>query len=280
MKNTCNIRTVDPKTLSQYELEKINEVTQDMWAHSIGELVQCTCCNKMISKQDVFWHLEKEIYDKTVKNIMEILSISEIPCIECWQETKFIYWEAHVENIKERLYQSQDSFLVLCENQQGEIVGYEEGYVDSLENIFRRELAYHYEAIWLPEIQQRVHNILWHNPEQMFVLSSIGMRNPYSSFFTLFELFKHFAINIPEKYRWLHGISELDMNNNLNFLSDLLGSTSLWIIEDTDLKNKIINTGKDYQSNLIVISDVVEKYKYFLSGWIKNFLKLSKANKA
>lgn len=276
MKTNVSVRVINPKGLSEWDFERLNEVSQDMWAQSIWELVQCKCCQKMMSKQDIFWHLEKEIYDETVKKILQILGISEISCVECSGKTRFIYPDEHVENIKERLLQSEESFLVVCENNAWEIVWYEEWYIDCLENIFSREFAYHYEKVGLWEIQQRVQSILWYYPEKMFVLSSIWLIHKYSSFFTLFELFKYFAIHIPEKHNELHGISELDKNNNLNFLSSCMGNISLGIYENEDLRKKIVNTGKNYKSNLVLIENIVSKYKYFLSGWVKNFLKLTK----
>lgn len=276
MKNSCTVRSVNPKDLTQWDFERLNEVTQDMWAHGIWELVQCSCCNKMMSKQDIFWHLEKEVYDETVKKIMWILSMSEIPCISCGGKTKFIYGEDHVENIKERLLESEESFLVVCENKTWELVWYEEWYVDSLENIFRRELAYHYEVIWVDEIKRRIENIIGYNPEKLLVLSSIWILNKYSNFFTLFEILKHFAINMPDRLSNLVAISELDMNNNMNFLFQMTENISLWIHKDPQLQQKIINTWKNYQSNLILILNVVQQYKYYLSGGIKNFLKLTR----
>ncbi|MGE4443454.1 MAG: hypothetical protein AB7E37_00495 [Candidatus Altimarinota bacterium] len=276
MKNTCTVRAVNPRDLTQGDFEKLNEVTQDMWAHGIGELVQCKCCNKMMSKQDIFGHLEKEVYDETVKKIMGILSMSEIACISCGGDTKFIYGEDHVENIKERLLQSEESFLVVCENETGELVGYEEGYVDSLENIFKRELAYHYEVIGVDEIKKRIENIIGYNPEKLLVLSSIGILNKYSNFFTIFEILKHFAINMPDKYKGMYGISELDINNNLDFLSKHLGTISLGIYEDPELREKIVNTGDGYKSNLVLFPDVVDKYKYYLSNGVKAFMKLTR----
>ena len=73
--NTLSLRmeAVDPKRLTVREFEQINDVTQDMWAFGIGELVQCECCSEVFSKQDIFGHLTKELYVKTVTKIMNIL---------------------------------------------------------------------------------------------------------------------------------------------------------------------------------------------------------------
>lgn len=276
MKNTCTIRSIDPKLLTQSQYKRLNEVTQDMWAEGIWEFVQCNCCQKMMSKQDIFWHLKKEIYDETVESIMNLLGIDKIPCIDCQWDTKFIYGKEHVNNIKERLMESQDSFLVVCENQKWEIVWYEEWYIDTIENIFQRELAYHYSEIGIEEIKKRIDTILGYTPETMLVLSSIGLLQKYVSFFTLFEILKNFALTIPEKYNSVPGITELDKNNNLNMVSEVIGSISLWIHDDPILKNKITNTGNWYQSNLTLVPEAWERYKHYLSWWAKNFLKFAR----
>ena len=43
----------------------------------------------------------------------------------------------------------------------------------------------------------------------------------------------------PEKYNKVPGITELDKNNNLNMVSEVIGSISLGIHDDTILRNKI-----------------------------------------
>ena len=60
-----------------------------------------------------------------------------------------------------------------------------------MENIFNRELAYHYSEIWLPEIKKRVFNILWETPENMLVLSSIWFIHKYANFYNLYEIIKN-----------------------------------------------------------------------------------------
>lgn len=277
MKNSLNVRAVNPKTLSETDFIRLNEVTQDLWAHGIWELVQCNHCQKMHSKQDIFWHLAKDLYDETVQKIMNVLEIDEIACPNCSWDTHFIYPKSHVENIKERLLQSQESFLVVCENEREEIVGYEEWYIDSMDAIFQRELAYHYKDIGIDEIKHRIAHILWYSPENMFVLSSIGILNKYVSFFTLFDILKHFSIAIPEAYAHLDAITELDKKNNLNMVSEAIGCKSLWIHDDPILKTKITNTGNGYESNLTIVPEAGNRYKHFFSKGPKHFLKLSRS---
>ncbi len=279
MKKNITVQSLAPRELSQWDFERLNEVTQDMWAEWIWEFVQCQCCHTMMSKKDIFWHLEKEIYDETVQKIMWILSLHEIPCISCGWKTKFIYGHEHVEKIQERLLKSEESFLVVCKNDVWEIVWYEEGYFDTLENIFSREFAYHYEEIWLPEIQKRIQNILWYTPEKMFVMSSIWFLQSYISFFTLFEVLKEFALHLPERHLFTPAITEVDEKNSLHMVTQVMGWISLWFQESSYWREKIINTGTGYKSHLKVIPEVGRNYKHYLSWGVKHFLALSKAQK-
>lgn len=209
---------------------------------------------------------------------MSILDIKEIPCIECWNETKFIYGEEHVENIKDRLLNSQQAFLSVCENENWKIVWYEEWYIDKFENIFNRELAYHYSDIWLVEIKKRVSNILWETPENMLVLSSIWFIHKYANFYNLYEIMKNFSLSIPDKLINEHWITELDKRNALNKIWESMWSISLWIYDDENLRNKITNTWNWYQSNLTIVPSVWKTYRKFTSDWARGFLKMVNNN--
>lgn len=276
MKTTTTIRSIDPKLLTQSQFQRLNEVTQDMWAEGIWEFVQCNCCQKMMSKQDIFWHLEKEVYDETVKKIMWILSINEIPCISCGWETKFVYWKDNVETIRERLLKSSDSFLVIWENSLWDIIWYMDGYVNPLESIYKRELLYHYEDIGFPEINKRVEKILWKIPENMISFSSMWLLWGYANFFTIFHMYKHFSQTVPLEYLQTPGITELDKNNNLYFIYKNMLSKSLGISENEELKIKIKNTWVNYESDIVIFEHPLKNFLEQFSHWIKHFLKMTR----
>lgn len=96
------IRTeaVNPHILTVSDFTAINEVTQDMWTYGIGELAQCHTCEKILSKKDVFWNLSKDIYEKTVTKIMNILWMENIICPSCKWETKLIYGPENILKYK------------------------------------------------------------------------------------------------------------------------------------------------------------------------------------
>ena len=101
----------------------------------------------MLSKEAIFGHLSRELQEKTVARIMNILDMGAIDCTACGGDTRFIYGSENVEKIRDRVLKSTDSFLVLATNAIGEIVGFEEGYVGNIQRIFDLDLSLHYRDI-------------------------------------------------------------------------------------------------------------------------------------
>ena len=266
------IETVNPQVLSFADFTAINEVTQDMWAYGIWELSQCTSCSKMLSKQEVFWHFPRHIYEKTVAKIMQILWVTQIPCPCCGSETKLVYGKENILNIQERLLES-DSFLLLCRNHEGEIVGYMDGYIDSLETIFRREFHYHYSNIGYSIVREQVNTILEYSPPDMISFSSMGLSEKYTNFFLIFNMLSEFFRAIPERCINMPGITELDKNNNLYGIYKIMWSRSLEIWNIPHLKDKISNTGENYKSDIVVFPDPIRQAKEKFLAWIKIFLR-------
>ncbi|NDK19981.1 hypothetical protein GW819_04010 [Candidatus Gracilibacteria bacterium] len=271
-KQNLEIRSVNPKTLSLSELRSINEVTQDMWAYGIGEFAQCECCGEMISKKDIFGNLSKDIYMNTTAKIMEILGINDIKCTKCEGKTKLIYGTENIKNIQERLMESE-SFLVVCRDKKGEIVGYMDGYIDSLDTIFRRELHYHYSEIGFRIVRERVGEILGDIPPVMMSFSSMGLIEKYMNFFTIFNMLNEFFRTIPEEYTEALGITELDKKNNLYGIYKTIGSRSLGLRNIPELHGKICNTGKEYESDIVVFRDPIIQAKERFSAGIREFLR-------
>ncbi|MDD4152017.1 MAG: hypothetical protein PHR68_05360, partial [Candidatus Gracilibacteria bacterium] len=113
--NSNIIESVNPKTLSKKDLEKIVEIEQDMWAREdgLGEYIKCECCNKIYSKEDVFGHLSKEIKIQTIKKIEEIIDF-DIVCPDCKGQVKSIYdREEYIESVLDRYKNTIESFLTV-----------------------------------------------------------------------------------------------------------------------------------------------------------------------
>lgn len=277
MKQNLNIKNVNPYDLSERDFTRLNEITQDMWAEWIWEFVQCKCCWKMMGKKDIFWHLSKDVYDRTVKQIMAILKVKEISCIYCKWETDLVYGDDNTQNIKARLLDSEHSTLIVCENSSWEIVWYMDWYVDDLDTIFARELKYHYEYVWIDEIKNRVNKILRWTPQKLISFSSLWLISWYWNFFNIFEIYKKFSQSLPLDFINVPWITELDRNNNLYFIYKNMLSISLWLSDDNETKTKIANTWENYASDIVVFEKPLENFTKSFNVWIRDFLKMSKS---
>ena len=149
-----------------------------------------------------------------------------------------------------------------------------DGYIDTLETIYRRELLYHYSQVGFSAIEERVSNILGDTPRTMMSFSSMGFTEQYINFFTIFQLLGVFFKTIPTEYTHTLGITELDRKNNLYDIYSVIGSKSLGIGSEPDLIHKINNTGRDYESDIVVFRDPIRQAKEKFSAGVRNFLKL------
>lgn len=278
--NTLTIESVRPQDLGHKDFVRISEVSQDMWASEawLGELAQCTSCGKMHSKEDVFSGLPKDLFQKTVAEIMREIDMKEILCHGCGHETRMIYGPENVEMVKERVLRSVDSFLVLCTDTNNKIVGFEEWYIDSLKKIFDRDLYYHYSRIGFAEVSKRVDKILGYTPENMLILSSIGLMEEYRSFPNLFEMLNQFSRAIPDKYLDIPGVTELDKDGVIHRMSEGISrGVSLGSSDDLNWHGNLVNIGKNYNSDLVVYHDPVRVYKENFTNWVRHFMRVARA---
>lgn len=265
------VRAVNPFELKEKDFLRLNEVTQDMWANWIWEFVQCKCCSKMMSKKDIFWHLEQPIYDKTTTEIIKILDLKEIPCINCQWETSFVYWEENLSNIKERLIE-RESHIVVCEK-WWEIIWYMDWYTDNLQGILNREYYSHYNSISFDEISNRVATILWDVPDKLLVFSWIWLIERESNFFNIYSILRAFFNTISNIDIKIPAISEVDKNNNMDKIFSTMWYFSLWINSSKELASKVTNIWNWYQSDLVIFPNPIERFRRDYSMWVKSFLR-------
>lgn len=173
MNTAIHVSSVDPHTLSGDDILSLAEVTQDMWADGIGEFVQCTECDHMHSKKDIYGHLKSESYQLTVRRIMGEFEVDNIPCQRCCGKTRAVFGSANIEVIKDRLTRTRQAFLAVAHNDHGTIVGFEDAYIGTLESIFSREFESHYRDIGIAEIRRRTVQALGYDPSELLVLSDI-----------------------------------------------------------------------------------------------------------
>lgn len=265
------LEKLDVSNIDNKTFDRLNIVTQEMWAHWIWEFVQCKCCDKMMSKKDIFGHLEKSVQKETVNDIMKILDISNIKCLECNWETDFVYWDKNKQNIIDRLSLSKKSHIVVARDNSWEIVWYMDWYVDDLKTIFYREYETHYRNIWVASIKQRVEEIIW-NKDDIMVFSWIWFIEKYTNFFNMFMLLKYFFDSMTNIDLSTPAIAEVDLSNNIASIFRIMWYIPLWI--NSTFWDKITNKQSGYKSEMVIYKNPIFDFRTKFSMPIRQFLRV------
>jgi hypothetical protein len=265
----------DTKTLSKNELMELGMIQKDMWAFWLWEYVKCNCCNEIHSKNDVFWHLSSEIRRESVTKLEEIYLWDSIKCKNCKStDTEFLYDIDSNVNAFINRYRKK-SFLVLSYNDNNDIIGFCDGYIDNLLHIYETDLKIHYPELNLESLSESIKNKLSvDSVEKILFFSSMWTYEKYSSLKIAYDLFKNFlnSVNLDDEKIWF---TELDKNNPLYFIYDALWKISLWISKDI-----FINTHQWYNSDLCVFPR--KSLDFFRENWdlsLRSFLKNFRLNK-
>ncbi|MDD5213608.1 MAG: hypothetical protein PHG82_04250 [Candidatus Gracilibacteria bacterium] len=272
-KSTTIIESVNPKMLSQKDLEKIVEIEQDMWARedSLGEYVKCKCCNKIHSKEDIFGHLEKDIKIQTVKKIENIIDF-EIVCPDCNGQIKTIYdRNEYIESIRSRYNNTIESFLTVYRDNTGEIRGFMDGYIDNFRKIFDKELFFHFEDIGEFGLKKYINSKGYSLTENLFTISSLGIEEEYKNFFITFDLIKYFALSVDSKYDDLSGIFEAIVGSNTYKIFISMGANRVYI-------NNILNNFglNNNETDILIHYNLVKEYKTKFNIPVMQFLRENK----
>lgn len=252
--NSVTFEAIDTDKLSGSDIIQIAEVEKDMWAHWIWEYVKCNCCWKIHSKDEIFQHLASKIKKESVIELEKIFLWDTINCNECssWN-TKFLYdIEENIENIKERLFNSLSSHIVLVKK-DNDLVWIMDWYYDSIENIYKRELEYRYNRIGLNEVKMKIEedrNINQH----MYTFSTFWIIEKYNNLKKSFLLFKKFFETMPKEYLNFQLLVELDVWKIIH-----LYYNSFWIEQIGFEWNPLLqNRWKDYNSDLFFLNSLLK----------------------
>lgn len=274
-KNAVEIKSINAKDIDPYTLLELAEVVEDMWAWAwIKEFVQCTQCDKIFSKKDIYGDIPEWIYKKTVANIMRIMWQKNIPCPCCANETQFMYEpKKYIDIMCDKYKNSIDAFLTIVRNQEGEIVWFSEGYVDTVDQLFsRRDLWDHYGDIDISLVKESIEDILWYNPPFVFLISAIWLLESYVNPYTLISMLNIFTKDIPDKYDYTPWLMELEKWHILYAVSETLWAKKSWISYTRD--SDIIKNW--YSSDLLVFKNPIWSWKENFWWWMLRFLRKRK----
>jgi len=269
-KEQLYVSSIDTKSLTNKDILKLAQIEKDLWAYWIGEYVKCENCWKINSKNDIFWEKFSEIKKESVTKLEELLWDS-IRCSNCnSQKTYFIYDEyEYSKDIKERLFESKASFISLLYNQD-EIIGFMDGYIDSLKKIYKREFVFHYWEEWFLNLKRELENVKTvKDLDNLMVIAWAWTIEKYISLGNLLKLIDQYSLVVDKKFYNNTWIIELDEWSSVHWIFHVLGFKKVEMDVGL-LKDK----SENYNSWIYYMENMVESYlKEFLNLWIKKFLK-------
>lgn len=190
--SVISIEPVDTQNLWENDFSDISDLTQDMWAESMKELIHCQSCWYIAGKKETLWYLPLEIYKKKVSTILN--SVDPI-CPSCGSHQVDLMHPINqtIGLIKERLLWSLESHAVMCKNIEWELIWYAEAYFDTFHGVYKKELQPHYFGIQTDDMRSRIELILNKNISKMIVLSAFGLTMQYRNPILFAQLLKRFA---------------------------------------------------------------------------------------
>lgn len=256
MKNTTFIEKVDTKNIPDSTLFEMSKVQKDMWAYWLWEYVRCNYCNKINSKNDIFWYLSSEIRLESVSKLEEIFLWDSIKCKNCESgDTEFIYdIDKNIQTFLERY--KNESFLVLSYNVKGDIIWFCDWFIWYFEEIYNKELLSHYwniDPIFLKKIVEEKLSITSLN--KMLDFSSMWTYQKYISYNFIYNLLREFfrSIYVDWLIPW---ITELDKKNSLYKIYKMMWSISLWLD-----KKYLSNISDNYDSDICVFPNPIDDFR-------------------
>lgn len=265
------VHNCSPKSLSINDFYEISAVEKDMWAYGIWEYVKCSVCDIIYSKEDIYSEKIIHFSNKTVQEIEQILWNWHLNCNKCDSKILHIYdTEKNIENIKNRLLKTNDSFISLLKEDNDNIVWFIDWYIADFDFIYDNELKDHYQDIWKEKLKIIIENNLKSDlPNYFFSFSSMWTIEKYKSFYNVFSLINSVTNSIDKKYDNVLWITELDKWSNLYSLYNSIWIIWLWLSEYNYAQNK----NDFYNSDIFLKPSFLNEAKKAFSMWPKYFLK-------
>jgi len=264
------LKSENPQKITNEDLKKIHEIEQDMWAEWIWEYVKCVQCSKVFWKNDIFWHLEKAIYQETVWKIEKILNINSIKCKCCGWDTDFIWWEYYLKEIQER-YNDEKTFLTTLRDNNGEICGFTDGYINDFDTIYEREFKYYYSNIWKNEIKKRIKTLISLDlPNTLLMNWVVALDTKYSNIQTFLAIIEQFYHNLLKLWYndiiWIYEANIWDTAHSIYHIF-------WWKRILVGTKNQVSNRSDKHSSDILIHYDIVNTTLEKLSIPFKDFIK-------
>lgn len=269
------IENLNPRSIWRKDLVRITEVAQDMRARDewLWEYVRCDECWEIFSKEEIFWHLRRDLRILTVAKIEEALWWEKPNCPIChWKTLPVFDRNKYIDEIRERYSLSVDSFLTVYRDSKWDIRWFFDWYLDNFENIYRREFEDYYSCYWVEWIKRVIRKNYWIElPEVILLCSALWMDEWSKNFNILYELIRQFFLRIYIEYWWgVFWMAESTLWSNTHSIYHSVWAQRVWILELWWWKNhKIWWKENDLFIHPMITADYFSKLKI----WPREFLR-------
>ncbi|MDD4151750.1 MAG: hypothetical protein PHR68_03990, partial [Candidatus Gracilibacteria bacterium] len=148
----------------------------------------------------------------------------------------------------------------------GEIRGFMDGYIDNFENIYERELDFHFKKIGKLGLENYIENKLYKLTKNIFTISSLGIEEKSKNLFITFNIIKTFASVIDQKFDDLDGIFESIIGSNTYKIFLSMGANRIYVN-----KNNLELSNKD--TDILIHKSLVKEYKTKFNVPVLQFLR-------
>lgn len=273
MWNKIQIDVVDPKSLTENDFLSIHEITQDMWAEGMSELLICNACNNISGKKEVFWYLPQKKYNLKVS---EILNWIHLKCPKCSSSNVSLTHSAqnNIPVIKDRLLNSIESSVVMVRDECYNLISYWEVYVDFFNRAINFELKPHYPSIDLCDMRYRIEEILNQDIDILTVFSAAGITSDYCNPMLFIKILKSFFQNTHFRHNNTPWIMELNKFNPVYKTFMKLGWISLNETDETFFWKNLV-ASPNYHSVIALFPESMYKFQSHFNLSIRDILTTS-----
>jgi len=265
--------SLDTHNIPQEVLDRIFEIEQDMWARWIGEYVECSTCDIIYSKEQVYGQswihpLSQQCVRETVMEIERQLGHSP-KCLWCgWKMTHIYDYNSYIEQIQER-YGREDAFLTVAYNSEDQIVWFMDWYIASLEEIFRNEFSFHFTEGLLEEIMCRYK---LHRSQKLMTFSSLGTDDKNKSLFLIFSLIRQYFDSIPDDIDNISWLFESIIGSSTYGIFSIMWATKMEL--QTEKKFIIPWVMNEYvETDILFQENIVWRYRTWFNIRVRDVLR-------
>lgn len=258
-------------------LERIFEIEQDMWARGIWEYLKCWDCSTIYSKKDLYgkwWtvDIDSKIRIKTIKEIEQHLWGIPHDCWDCGGKLQHVYdRDLYLPEIEAR-YTTWNAFLTVSRDKEGKIVGFMDGYISSLDDIFTNELKYHFTPDVIDLICEKYKV---YRDQKLLTVSSIGTDEENKSLFTTLALLKDFFSQFDNSYDNISGLVESIVWSSTYCIFSIMWAQRLQISKKPNFI--IPNSQKQwFKTDILFQRNVIGRYKNNFNVRVRDVVEYSR----